>query len=187
MGNSDKEKACPPVRVLTNLGGDYLGLLHIAKELLLSGVLDPNVLNRETDDKKQLRPGDVIFVERMGLYRHYGVYVGKGEVIHYSSMDGDFSHDISIHKSTMDQFLDGAVGYHICRFPKQTNLNNYHLFTKKETVQRAYQRLGERQYNLLGNNCEHFAIWCRTNISESGQVKQIEKFMDSLLSIVCSI
>jgi hypothetical protein len=38
-------------------------------------------------------------------------------------------------------------------------------------VHRAYTRLGERHYNLLFNNCEHFATWCKTGRTESQQVK----------------
>ncbi len=143
-----------------------------------------NMAMHKTEEKKQIRPGDVIFVERMGLYRHYGVYVGKGEVIHYSSINSDFGDDISIHKTTLKKFLDGRNGYYICKFPKRPDIENYHLFTKKETVQRAYQRLGERRYNLLGNNCEHFAIWCRTNVSESGQVRRVEGVLNAIFELL---
>ena len=44
-------------------------------------------------------------------------------------------------------------------------------------VLRARRRLGERKYNLLHNNCEHFALWCKTGISSSGQVKKHIFFM----------
>ena len=137
---------------------------------------------QETETEKQIRPGDVIFVERScNLYRHYGVYVGNGEIIHYSSENGDFGDNVSIHKTTMERFLDGEKQYFICKFPKNSRIRGYHLYTKKETVERAYQRLGEKQYDLLGNNCEHFAVWCRTNISESSQVKKLENGLFSLI------
>ena len=29
------------------------------------------------------------------------------------------------------------------------------------TLRRAMGRLGEQDYNLLFNNCEHFATWCK--------------------------
>lgn len=50
--------------------------------------------------------------------------------------------------------------------------NYYHLYTPKETVQRAESRLGEKKYNIATNNCEHFAIWCKTGVSESTQVEE---------------
>ena len=54
----------------------------------------------------------------------------------------------------------------------------YKLYSKEETVERAKSRIGESGYNLFHNNCEHFAIWCKTGIAESYQVEgdaQIEK------------
>ncbi|XP_070173541.1 phospholipase A and acyltransferase 1-like [Littorina saxatilis] len=30
-----------------------------------------------------------------------------------------------------------------------------------EIVERARKRLGQKGYNLLSKNCEHFATWCR--------------------------
>lgn len=159
-------------------------LILLAAVLFLDDDTEETV-PQETEPEKQIRPGDVIFVERsFNLYRHYGVYAGNGEVIHYSSRDGDFGDDISIHKTSMEQFLDGAGQYFICKFPRHCRIRGYHLFTKKETVERAYQRLGERQYDLVGNNCEHFALWCRTNISESSQVKKLENGLLSLIQDV---
>ena len=46
----------------------------------------------------------------------------------------------------------------------------YHLYSPEETVARARSRLGETSYNFFTNNCEHFAIWCKTGVSESLQV-----------------
>jgi hypothetical protein len=39
-------------------------------------------------------------------------------------------------------------------------------------VSRAKSRLGEQKYNLLFNNCEHFATWCKTGISDSKQIRE---------------
>jgi hypothetical protein len=33
------------------------------------------------------------------------------------------------------------------------------------------RRIGEQNYNLLFNNCEHFANWCKTGRHRSGQVE----------------
>jgi Lecithin retinol acyltransferase len=41
---------------------------------------------------------------------------------------------------------------------------------RAETARRAESRIGERAYNLLCNNCEHFANWCVTGIAWSQQV-----------------
>jgi hypothetical protein len=49
----------------------------------------------------------------------------------------------------------------------------YKVYSPEETVERASERLGETKYNLAINNCEHFAIWCKTGISESHQVNDV--------------
>ncbi len=50
---------------------------------------------------------------------------------------------------------------------------DYHLYTPQETIQRAKSRLGETEYNLAFNNCEHFAIWCKTGLHQSHQVDAV--------------
>jgi hypothetical protein len=50
-------------------------------------------------------------------------------------------------------------------------------FISDHVVERAQSRLGEQKYNLLFNNCEHFASWCKTGISYS---KQITNFVPHL-------
>lgn len=48
-------------------------------------------------------------------------------------------------------------------------------FDADTVVLNAQSRLGERKYNVVTNNCEHFALWCKTGISSSEQVKNAEK------------
>lgn len=55
---------------------------------------------------------------------------------------------------------------------------NYHLYSAEETMNRAKSRLGENEYNLFTNNCEFFALWCKTNISESHQVEDLLKVLN---------
>ena len=40
-------------------------------------------------------------------------------------------------------------------------------------VERGRSRLGEVRYNLFDNNCEHFALWCKTGVGESEQVETV--------------
>ena len=40
-------------------------------------------------------------------------------------------------------------------------------------LRRAMSRLGEQNYNLLFNNCEHFATWCKTGRHRSEQVDSV--------------
>lgn len=113
-------------------------------------------------------------VERQDkLYFHYAVYVGSGRVIHYASDTGDWGENIYIHEASLKDFMQDAPVIRICKFPKKSTLPGYHLYSAEETVRRAKSRLGEEKYDLLFNNCEHFAVWCKTNISNCRQVSNI--------------
>ena len=43
------------------------------------------------------------------------------------------------------------------------------FFSAKETVKCAREKIGERKYNLLFHNCEHFSVWCKTGLEVSTQ------------------
>ncbi len=149
-----------------------------------------------------LEPGDVIGVTRtsaLELYDHYAVYLGDGQVIHYAGDQNDFSRDIVIHKADISEFLKTENNYFVLYFegkryaPKKIFRNSnlfvkdevylnqliyegnseFELFSPSETIARAESRLGETAYNLVTNNCEHFALWCKTGLSTSFQVKRV--------------
>jgi len=47
----------------------------------------------------------------------------------------------------------------------------YPAVTVADVVRRARSRLGERCYDLLENNCEHFCEWCLRGTARSFQVE----------------
>lgn len=54
------------------------------------------------------------------------------------------------------------------------------LYSNDKVVERAKFTLrgwnyANRNYNLLTNNCEHFATWCKCGILVSAQVEELEK------------
>lgn len=147
--------------------------------------------------------GDVISVNR-GLYKHYGVYVEGGKVIHYTGANGPDDFNGIVRETSLDEFLNGAESFSVCRFPvqpetynssldkkhiifsiwqeiKNFRLRDYHLYSGEETVRRARSRLGEGGYNLAMNNCEHFAVWCKTGIKDSSQVNHVLDVITYLL------
>jgi lecithin:retinol acyltransferase len=44
-------------------------------------------------------------------------------------------------------------------------------YLPEEIVRRARSRLGESDYRLLTNNCEHFCNWCLSGVSRSVHVE----------------
>ena len=140
-----------------------------------------------------VRVGDVIGVSR-GAYEHYAIYIGDGQVIHYEGDFSDFKGRISIRKAPFSDFLKRNKSYFVVSFEgkypvkiqsttkfiangyyecKNTRINK--VFSPEETVQRALNRVGETRYNLISNNCEHFAMWCKTGVSESMQVNKVAR------------
>ena len=56
----------------------------------------------------------------------------------------------------------------------------------ENVVEMALRRLGETQYHLSKNNCEHFALWCKIRISSSEQVKTMERILKTTLPLVAT-
>jgi hypothetical protein len=50
-----------------------------------------------------------------------------------------------------------------------------------DIVRRARSRLGERCYDVLRNNCEHFCNWCQVGESRSTQVDLLLQRIERML------
>jgi hypothetical protein len=94
---------------------------------------------------------------RHGLFNHHGIDLGDGTVAHY--LEGR-----EILRSPFSEFSQGEA-VHV--------LNHADASPAGVTLRRAMSRLGEQDYNLLFNNCEHFATWCKTGRHRSVQVDSV--------------
>lgn len=72
--------------------------------------------------------------------------------------------------------------------------DEYRLYSPEETITRARSRLGERAYDLVTNNCEHYAIWCKTGMRKSHQVDVVlnrirfaQETIPDVLEVIASI
>ncbi len=92
-----------------------------------------------------------------GLFNHHGIDLGDGTVAHY--LEGR-----EILRSTTEDFSRGLAMTTV-DYPAGS------CSPAGVTVRRAMGRLGEQNYNLLFNNCEHFAHWCKTGRHRSNQVE----------------
>jgi hypothetical protein len=99
-----------------------------------------------------LYSGDHIYVYRIG-YTHHGIYVGDNEVIHFAP---DASSEAYIHAVTLEKFAGG--NNKVYRLSKNNSPTRY---SGTEVSERAREKLYEGTYNLVFNNCEHYARWCR--------------------------
>jgi hypothetical protein len=67
-------------------------------------------------------------------------------------------------------------------------VRQYHIYDSSDIViQRAESRLNEDKYDLIFNNCEHFATWCKTGKHESEQVNRVAATTVSAVGIGASV
>jgi hypothetical protein len=116
--------------------------------------------------------GDQIYAYRellnlQGVYEHHGIDCGDGSVIHYRKPSE------IIEQTSIETFARGNPVY-IRKYEA-----GFH-FIADVVVSRAQSRLGEQKYNLLFNNCEHFATWCKTGFSDSKQIRDFIPFVTQL-------
>lgn len=155
---------------------------------------------------RNVKPGSIILVERK-LYDHYAIYAGNGSIIHYAQKNnrgGKY-----IHKAGLDEFLDGADRFYVPYLPQNDAdieaLIKYHVqrrsflqeivddlfntynemvakvYTASETLSRAIGRIGENLYSIIGNNCEHFAFWCKFKVKISNQIGRLFDFFNDFI------
>ena len=130
-----------------------------------------NLALKETVENEEPRMGDIVCANR-GAYRHFGIYVGENQVVHFSADSGrELDPETAIVRQTsLEEFLEGAP------LELQKPLNRK-CFSIKSTVRRAKSQVGKMkgQYNIAWNNCEHFAMWCKYGIKKSKQVKNVSR------------
>ncbi|MDF2633816.1 MAG: hypothetical protein K0R78_690 [Pelosinus sp.] len=117
----------------------------------------------------EFKKGDVLYVSviRPAGFGplHYGVYDGYGGVFHFNGITPDTAF---IHYSLLKDFANGGtVKIDPC----------VKSFSPDEIVERASGTLGDNfgGFNLLTNNCEHFAKWCAMGVRQSTQIIEQKK------------
>lgn len=104
----------------------------------------------------ELTAGMHVVAHRIG-YQHHNIYIGNGEVIAYLREEG-------IKVCSWEEFEDTDT---VTVFEHDDA-----RFSAAEIVARARSRVGEDDYSLVFNNCEHFANWCITGKAKSYQVRE---------------
>jgi len=124
-------------------------------------------------DIDALIAGTQLIVRYTG-YRHHGIYVGAGRVVHYA---GRIRYRYGlIEEIPLAQFSGGRTVY-IGHAPEE-------MVGAEATVRRARSRLGERRYDLLQNNCEHLCSWCQSGEALSAQVDSLTRLERSIVRVV---
>jgi len=92
------------------------------------------------------------------------MYVGRGRVVHYSGLSGGFWQCGPVEEVSLWRFALGRA-VQIVKHPESA-------YSPAEIVRRACSRLGENDYRLFSNNCEHFCNRCHSGVSHSAQAQR---------------
>ena len=96
-------------------------------------------------------------------YTHHGIYVGDGCVVHYSGLSG-FWQCGPVEAVSLSRFALGR--------PVQVKNQERASYSPEDIVRRGRSRIGENDYRLFTNNCEHFCNWCVFGVSRSAQAER---------------
>lgn len=103
--------------------------------------------------------GDMIRVS-MGSYYHYGIFVSDDEIIQFglpptlNLLNRDFK-EIEVCVSDINTFSNGKI-VEVAKLEKHDDKR----LKASKTVLLARSKIGSKGYDIIHNNCEHFAYYC---------------------------
>jgi hypothetical protein len=100
-------------------------------------------------------------VTRRHGYTHHGIYVGVGKVVHYAGLSRGLRRG-PVEEISFSRFAAGHPASIVSGIPSK--------FQGREVARRARSRIGEDNYRILTNNCEHFCEWCVRGQHRSYQI-----------------
>ena len=128
---------------------------------------------------KEPSRGDMIRVESGTIY-HFGIYVSDDEVIQFglapSQRTSIPDSEIEVISTDIDRFLCGGF-LEVCEFDKKERKKHR---SPSDVVAYAKSKLGMRGYNILYNNCEHFANECISGEHISKQAEDVRAFFRNM-------
>lgn len=131
---------------------------------------------------RHVLPGDHVFTVRrrtLSTYSHHGIYIGEGNVAHFSSQGPDARPGLksTAQLATIAEFhRDDPVTLRWYKSPKLTSTEAYAgALRRAHEVLTCFADPGAAQayqYNLFSFNCEHLATYCRTGRVRSEQLSR---------------
>ena len=117
--------------------------------------------------------GDMIRVNLGGLY-HYGIYVSDEEVIQFGYppvLRNKDKNNVVVVVTDITTFSCGKI----VEVASLTKGDRKKKFKPETIVDNARKRIGEGGYNIIHNNCEHFAYECYCGVHYSSQEDEARK------------
>jgi len=106
-----------------------------------------------------------------GVFRHHAIVIAyKGgnviKVVHVIPKEDQQPTEYEVRVDTIDLGDNTAEGK-LWRYEYEPN----ECYEPHEVVNRALEKKGKFDYELVSNNCEHFARWCKTGDLKSKQAE----------------
>lgn len=121
----------------------------------------------------KLNPGDHLAWHRNLGYWHHAIVVrcsnicdATVKVIHYAEPNSKSKHKGEVVEEWID-LREHHNGLYRMEYHPQS------VYSSDVVIKRGRLRLGEVQYSVTSNNCEHFARWCKTGVQKSEQVESM--------------
>lgn len=120
---------------------------------------------------KEIEPGDMVRVP-MGEMYHYGICTGEDRIVEFGRpvlTSPVPSEEIRVGAVTIDEFLFGG-------FAEAAVFDRKELKRRRDTaeiIRHAEESIGRGGYDILYNNCEHFAHECVFGTHKSSQVDDV--------------
>jgi hypothetical protein len=96
-------------------------------------------------------------------YRHFGIDLGDGTVVHLASVGGDTS-EMEVQRVAIAEFADG----------KPISIEHVsNVLEDDQVIERALGAVGNTHYHVALGNCEHFARLCKSGEHVSHQMDRL--------------
>jgi hypothetical protein len=174
-----------PPRIISFLSSSFF----LEQQPKMSATSDMTTAAANLWNKQQIPP-NIILAEHVRIrrqanfgnlsipYFHHGLKLicddGIEFIIHYTGSPETMQGEVKV--DTVDNF----IGFNPLGSPIEVvEDHGVPPLELDSVVERAKSRIGERNYNLLNNNCEHFATWCTYGEAVS---RQVQAFMQVFMS-----
>lgn len=152
--------------------------LEVVKILSHREKLFQKTRKEKITDLNRLKPGDhVSFYKTDFYYAHHGIVCEARtnylRVIHYFNTLEHARTALMKGSIYIAAIIESEWPVNLKSTSEDVYLHHYDnipCFSHEETLARAFAQLGRRGYSLVGNNCEHWARWCRTGEHYSEQI-----------------
>ncbi|WP_161599321.1 lecithin retinol acyltransferase family protein [Reinekea blandensis] len=135
----------------------------------------PSMASHKLSADERPMPGDHLWVRKQG-YTHHGLYLGENDageplVAHYAGwIDGLRGGPLEL--TDLDNF----------RSERTVHVRHYRhrVFSREDSVLRVLSRLGEDDYDVHTNNCEHLCHWAIMGDQRSQQVEWVDTVLGAI-------